>query len=111
MQALFKLSHKFFIQYIYATDSGYKNKNISFYPKSLRPFLRILCVVDDYASLGSARMPSAPSLRFASNHLYSRFDIIYHTIISRRLYERVKRFIISRLKSHKIKIIRPILFF
>ena len=30
------------------TDSGYKNKNIGSYPKSLRPFLRILCVVDDY---------------------------------------------------------------
>ena len=24
-----------------------KNKNIGFYPKSLRPILRILCVVDD----------------------------------------------------------------
>ena len=30
-------------------DSGYENKNIGFYPKSLRPFLRILCVVHDYA--------------------------------------------------------------
>ena len=51
MQALFNLSKNFFLQYIfiYATDSGYKNKNISFYPKSLRTFLRILCVVDDYA--------------------------------------------------------------
>ena len=27
--------------------SRYKNKNIGFYPKCLRPFLRILCVVDD----------------------------------------------------------------
>ena len=77
MQALFKLSQNFFIKYIIATDSGYKNRNISFHPKSLRPFLRILCVVDDYASLGSARTPSAPSLRFASNHLYSRFDSIF----------------------------------
>ena len=25
----------------------HKNKNIGFYPKSLRPVLRILCVVDD----------------------------------------------------------------
>ena len=31
------------------TDSGYKNKNIGYYPKSLRPFLRILCVINDYA--------------------------------------------------------------
>ena len=83
MQALFKLSKNFFLQYlfmyiyIYATDSGYKNKNIRFYPKSLRPFLRILCDVDNYASLGSARTSSAPSLRFASNHLYSRFDSIF----------------------------------
>jgi len=30
-------------------DSRYKNKNIGFYPKSLRPFLGILCVADDYA--------------------------------------------------------------
>ena len=30
MQALSKLSQNFFIQYIYATDSGYKNKNIRF---------------------------------------------------------------------------------
>ena len=29
------------------TDSVYKNKKIGFYPKSLRPFLRILCVVND----------------------------------------------------------------
>ena len=28
-------------------DSGYKNKNIGFHPKSLRQFLRILYVVDD----------------------------------------------------------------
>ena len=69
MQALFKLSKNFFLQYkymriyIYATDPGYKNKNISFFPKSLRPFLMILCVVDDYASLGSVRTPPAPSLR------------------------------------------------
>ena len=33
--------------YIYSKDSGYKNTNIGFYPKSLRPFLRILNVVDD----------------------------------------------------------------
>ena len=26
-------------------DSGYKNKNIGFYSKASRPFLRILCVV------------------------------------------------------------------
>ena len=30
MQALFKLSKNFFLQYIYATGSGYKNKNIRF---------------------------------------------------------------------------------
>ena len=30
-------------------DSGYKNENIGFYPQYLRPFLRILRVVDDYA--------------------------------------------------------------
>ena len=63
MQALFKVSKNFFLQYIYictyiyiyiyATVSGYTNKNISFYPKSLRPFLKILCVVDDYASPSS----------------------------------------------------------
>ena len=28
-------------------DSSHKNDKIGFYPKSLRPFLRILCVVDD----------------------------------------------------------------
>ena len=28
-------------------DSDYKNKKTGFYPNSLRPFLRILCVVDD----------------------------------------------------------------
>ena len=28
-------------------DSGHKNKKFGFYPKSLRPFLRILCAVDD----------------------------------------------------------------
>ena len=28
-------------------DSGHKNKEIDFYPKSLRPFLQILYVVDD----------------------------------------------------------------
>ena len=31
------------------TDSGYKNKNIGFYPKSLRLFLRIVCDVNNYA--------------------------------------------------------------
>ena len=30
-------------------DSECKNKNIGFYPKYLRPFLRIVCVIDDYA--------------------------------------------------------------
>ena len=45
MQALFKLSKNFSLQY--EMDSGHKNKKIGFYPKSLRPFLRILCVVDD----------------------------------------------------------------
>ena len=28
-------------------DSEHKNKTIGFHPKSLRPFLRILCIVDD----------------------------------------------------------------
>ena len=28
-------------------DSGHKNKKIGYYPKSIRPFLRILYVVDD----------------------------------------------------------------
>ena len=28
-------------------DSEHKNKKTGFYPNSLRPFLRILCVVDD----------------------------------------------------------------
>ena len=28
-------------------DSGHNNKKIGYYPKSLRPFLRILCVVED----------------------------------------------------------------
>ena len=45
MQALFKLSKNFSVQY--EVDSGHKNKKIGFYPKSLRPFLRILFVVDD----------------------------------------------------------------
>ena len=48
-------------------NSGHKNKKIGFYPKSLRPFLKILCVVHDSkymhkeeVSLHSARTPSAP---------------------------------------------------
>ena len=28
-------------------NSGFKNKKIGFNPKSVRPYLRILCVVDD----------------------------------------------------------------
>ena len=28
-------------------DSEHKNKKTGFYPNSLRPFLRILCVIDD----------------------------------------------------------------
>ena len=31
------------------TDSGYQNMKFGIYPKSLRPFLWILCVVDDFA--------------------------------------------------------------
>ena len=42
MRAIKKLSD-------FRIDSGYKNKNNGFYPKCLQSFLRILCVVDDYA--------------------------------------------------------------
>ena len=45
-------------------DSGHKNKKIGFYPKSLRPFLQILCVVDDsiYARRRTCRALPATSL-------------------------------------------------
>ena len=55
-------------------DSEYINNKIGYYPKSLRPFLRILCVVDNshiYVQkkllLRSTKTPSAPSLRFDRN--------------------------------------------
>ena len=32
---------------IFKMDSEHKNKKIGFYPKSIRSFLRVLCVVDD----------------------------------------------------------------
>ena len=58
-------------------DLAYENKNIGLYPKSVRPFLRILCVVNDYAYreslLGSARTHSVHSLRFVRNQSYLRF--------------------------------------
>ena len=46
--------------------SGHKNKNIGFYPKFLRPFLQILCVVDDsiYALEGTSGALPATSLVF-----------------------------------------------
>ena len=34
---------------LYKTDSGYINMNIGFYPKSLRPYLRISCYINDHA--------------------------------------------------------------
>ena len=45
-------------------DSGHKNKEIGFYPKFLRPFLRILCVVDDsmYPCRRTSRALPATSL-------------------------------------------------
>ena len=55
-------------------DSGYKNKNIGFYPKSQRLFLRILCVVDDYARrriLSGLREDAFGAL--ARNHSYLHF--------------------------------------
>ena len=45
MRGIKKLSN--FFQLSLEMNSGYKSKNIGFYPKSLRPFLRILCVLDD----------------------------------------------------------------
>ena len=52
-------------------DSGHKNKNIGFYPKSLRPFLRILCVVDDsiYACWRNFSSALRGCLRQTHSHL------------------------------------------
>ena len=41
-------------------DSGYKNKKIGFYPKSLRLFLRILCVVEDSIHVCRRNFSCAP---------------------------------------------------
>ena len=40
-------SRAMFVHRTLEIDSGQKNKKIGFYAKSLRSFLRILCVVDD----------------------------------------------------------------
>ena len=49
------------------TDSGYKNQNIGFYPKSLRPFLPILCVVDDSIYACRKNFSSLPATSLAIN--------------------------------------------
>ena len=63
MQALFKLNKNFSLQYEnvqYEMDSGHKNKKIGFYPNTLRPFLRILCVVDDSIYARRRNLSCAP---------------------------------------------------
>ena len=63
-------------------DSGHKKKTIDFYPRSLRPFLRILFVVNDSdASMQKellvrfTRKLSAPSRRFARNNYVTQLFI------------------------------------
>ena len=47
-------------------DSGHKNEKIGFYPKSIRLFLMILCVVDD------SHIYTQKELLCARNHLYHK---------------------------------------
>ena len=61
-------------------DSAHKNTKIGFYPKSLRPFIIILCV-DNYSHMYMqelfvhfARMISAPSFCFAPNKTFIKLN-------------------------------------
>ena len=72
MQALFKLVKDFSLQYEniqYEMDSGHKNEKIGSYAKSLRPFLRIVCVVDDFIYARRRNCSSAPG-DLARNELF-----------------------------------------
>ena len=59
-------------------DSGYKNRNIGFYPKSIDyfwGFYALMTIIQiEGASLRSARTPTVTSLRFTHNQSYLRFD-------------------------------------
>ena len=86
-------------------DSGYKNENIGFYPKAPRPFLRILCVFDDYAlewaplcSARKLRRPCSPSLKFMI-----WLNICSHIIVVKHDY---KKSCLLKKSPVKISVIR-----
>ena len=58
--------------------SRHTNKTISFYPRSLRPFLRILCVVDDsrISVLIHENMQNEFLVRFQLYHI-AHIDILW----------------------------------